>query len=434
MKKLLAIVMTGMVALGCVSAGCGLSAAKAEVPAEIAVAEVEKQETEAPATVAASPEANEEEAVEQVTSAPLAIEFTAEPEGDANGDSEKPDAAEQPGAATEPEESPAADASETEVPGTELPPADPTGAPEETVEATPEATIEVLDEHYAVVKDGTAVYADKACTQKLGEFAGTQTAWVDEVATYENGSLYEVRFDTEQSRGEAECEVGYFYAKAVERLTAAEGEQLAAKLSDARIVGGVRIPQVSFRYEAQPEETEQPTAPEGAYIDGDSVNVRAAANADSERVAQLDRYTPVTVLGSEKSIWNEIWYVVRFEGGEGYVHSDYVANAVAAEPEETEEPEQDERTLAEIIEETNPERGITVNAAWDTDELAMGSTVTLTMDVVGYDGLTCTVFWQCDKGDGWETVSEGEMAFSFVADEENVHWQWRAGVNITEVQ
>ena len=72
-----------------------------------------------------------------------------------------------------------------------------------------------------------------------------------------------------------------------------------------------------------------------------------------------------------------------------------------------------------------------MDVAWDAETPELGSTATLTMNLIGYDGLTYTVFWQCDKGDGWETVHEGTPSISFMVCEENVNWQWRAGVTIT---
>ena len=85
------------------------------------------------------------------------------------------------------------------------------------------------------------------------------------------------------------------------------------------------------------------------------------------------------------------------------------------------------------IDETNPDRRIDVYASWEGDELHLGDTVTLRMELIGYDGLACTVFWQCDRGEGFVDCDEtmGMSTLSFVVDEENAAWVWRAGVVVT---
>lgn len=104
------------------------------------------------------------------------------------------------------------------------------------------------------------------------------------------------------------------------------------------------------------------------------------------------------------------------------------------------EPADDETTeslLESIVETTNPDRQVNVVASWEKEELAIGDTLTLTAELTGYEGLTYTIFWQCDMGDGFETVdmATGHASIQFVVDEMNMLWRWRAGVSIdVEIQ
>ena len=87
------------------------------------------------------------------------------------------------------------------------------------------------------------------------------------------------------------------------------------------------------------------------------------------------------------------------------------------------------------IDETNPDRRIDVYASWEGDELHLGDTVTLRMELIGYDGLACTVFWQCDRGEGFVDIGEpNQYVFEFVVTDENQQWLWRAGVSIDPTQ
>ena len=438
---------------------------------------------------------------------------------------------------------------------------------------TPVPAVEAPDEHYAVVKSGTEVFADGNCTVGLGEFIGDQAVWLIDLG--QSGSLrrYEVRFDTRQSREEAQCEIGYFRAKPIDPMTAAEGDRLTRQLTgaNARVMEGVRVPQVEFRYakpeaaespdsepkateasdgepkvteapdgdlkateasdgeseaaeapdgepeatgasdgkpettgesegkpkatgepdgdlkatespdgepeaagaldgkpkatgasdgepkatgepdgkpevakapDGEPEATEAPDgepgaakgpeAPRSAIIHAERVDVHAAADRASEVVAQLASGAPVTLLGSAQCAGNGIWHRVRFAGGEGYVGGDVLIILTGtASGDALSGAGEDERALEEMVERTHPDRSIAVSAAWNAGAPDAGSTVTLTMDVQGYEGLTYRVFWQCDAGDGWETISEGETAHTFVLDEANANWRWRAGVRIT---
>lgn len=74
---------------------------------------------------------------------------------------------------------------------------------------------------------------------------------------------------------------------------------------------------------------------------------------------------------------------------------------------------------------------MTIDVSWDGDTLEYGDTVTMSMRLSGYEGLETSVFWQCDKGAGFETADEysGLEAFDISLNEENAQWTWRAGVH-----
>lgn len=85
-----------------------------------------------------------------------------------------------------------------------------------------------------------------------------------------------------------------------------------------------------------------------------------------------------------------------------------------------------------VIGSTNPDRQVNVVAFWENEKLAVGDMLTLTAQLTGYENLNYTIFWQCDKGSGYEDVevATGHPSIQFMVDEENMLWRWRAGVNI----
>ena len=67
------------------------------------------------------------------------------------------------------------------------------------------------------------------------------------------------------------------------------------------------------------------TYPEkSAKVNASSVNVRSGAGTENSVVATLSLNTPVKVTGEAKDGNGATWYKVKFDGGEGYMHSDYV--------------------------------------------------------------------------------------------------------------
>ena len=61
-----------------------------------------------------------------------------------------------------------------------------------------------------------------------------------------------------------------------------------------------------------------------ATVNASSVNVRSGAGTNHGVVATLSLNTKIKVSGEEKDSSGATWYKVKFDGGEGYMHSDYV--------------------------------------------------------------------------------------------------------------
>ncbi len=83
-------------------------------------------------------------------------------------------------------------------------------------------------------------------------------------------------------------------------------------------------PRVGKRYGLYQAAEEQPAIVVGSNL----VNVRADAGTSYDRVAQLVRYQPVTILGEKTASNGIVWYKIGFTRNgiyeEGYMHSSYI--------------------------------------------------------------------------------------------------------------
>lgn len=59
-------------------------------------------------------------------------------------------------------------------------------------------------------------------------------------------------------------------------------------------------------------------------VNASYVNVRSGAGTNNSVVATLSLNAAVTVVGEEKDSSGATWYKIKYDGGEGYMHSDYV--------------------------------------------------------------------------------------------------------------
>lgn len=131
--------------------------------------------------------------------------------------------------------------------------------------------------------------------------------------------------------------------------------------------------------------------------------------------------------------------------------------AETAEPDETKEPDAEETpaptespeatdtpvpTESPVPTETPAPavpRSVGISAASDTDPLQIGSRITLTAELSGYDGLDYVCCWQAAaaRSDGsivgeWRNVQNGGQTFTYVLTEENLLTAWRVCVSVNE--
>ena len=84
-------------------------------------------------------------------------------------------------------------------------------------------------------------------------------------------------------------------------------------------------------------------------------------------------------------------------------------------------------------------RSVGISVASDTDPLQIGSRITLTAELSGYDGLDYVCRWQAAaaRSDGsivgeWRNVQSGGQTFTYVLTEENLLTAWRVCVSVNE--
>lgn len=84
-------------------------------------------------------------------------------------------------------------------------------------------------------------------------------------------------------------------------------------------------------------------------------------------------------------------------------------------------------------------RSVGISVASDTDPLQIGSRITLTAELSGYDGLDYVCRWQAAaaRSDGsivgeWRNVQNGGQTFTYVLTEENLLTAWRVCVSVNE--
>jgi len=92
-----------------------------------------------------------------------------------------------------------------------------------------------------------------------------------------------------------------------------------------------------------------------------------------------------------------------------------------AEPETLTEETPAEQTGLELA-----EVGLTMS--WTDEYLVQGSLVTLTANVQDA-GTDYRLFWECDRGEGWEEIPGVEgTTYTFTLDAETLTYRWRAGI------
>lgn len=89
-------------------------------------------------------------------------------------------------------------------------------------------------------------------------------------------------------------------------------------------------------------------------------------------------------------------------------------------------------------ENTTP-KSVIVTTSYDTETLQLGSQITLTATLTGYEGLNYTCYWQyaAASSDGsiigeWQNAQSGELSFTYVLTEKNLLTAWRMCVTVNE--
>ena len=89
-------------------------------------------------------------------------------------------------------------------------------------------------------------------------------------------------------------------------------------------------------------------------------------------------------------------------------------------------------------ENTTP-KSVIVTTSYDTETLQLGSQITLTATLTGYEGLNYTCYWQyaAASSDGsiigeWQNAQSGDLSFTYELNEENLLTAWRMCVKVDE--
>ena len=117
-----------------------------------------------------------------------------------------------------------------------------------------------------------------------------------------------------------------------------------------------------------------------------TVNIRAAASMDADIIGQLSSNDRVTVLGIEGD-----WTKIQANGVVGYVYSKYLS---LPEPEEQNE-------VSSAV-----EQRINITANRDLGSLVPGDVLTLSAELIGFEGVDYALNWQVTRDGGdWEDIA-----------------------------
>lgn len=164
---------------------------------------------------------------------------------------------------------------------------------------------------------------------------------------------------------------------------------------------------------AKPEETVVPAIGTGKTTVA-GTNIRQKPSTDSARVAAIAEQGAQVEILAQGTVNSETWYAVRYGEYTGYMRGDLLSVKVA-------------------------QRAVTVTATYDTETLQIGSRVTLTASVEGYDGLEYTCCWQYASADAngnivgeWQNAQTDALSFTYELTGENLLTAWRAYVTVGE--
>jgi len=170
------------------------------------------------------------------------------------------------------------------------------------------------------------------------------------------------------------------------------------------------------------EETEEkPSFPEleglelieVTVAEGDA-DIREEADGMSLILDSLAKDTEIQVYYLE----GEDWAIIIIDDQLGYIYKDSLIGL--PEPEPVIDPENGEEVPTEMkVLIFSSRRKVT----------RIGSTITLSSVIEGFDGYEIRYQWECDQGDGLQNVpGANEETYSFIATEESLTWDWRLTV------
>lgn len=317
--------------------------------------------------------------------------------------------------------------------------------------------VPTLTSNYAYISGGTRLYKTAAKDKLLGTFAGTNPVRVIWQKDYYNEtgdveySLYQAVFYANGQRVE-----GYFYASALGFLTLRDEAELLDGSDELKIL--------TADFEFAADETPAPDYP---CTNTNAVNLRKGPAKSEEKLAQLADGTHVDVIEAVTNAAGEVWLKVTAGGKTGYVMASLVdgysaPKAEKPEAEPTEEPVAEEEPVTEPTEEPAPEeepevpveeqpeeepaeepvpapveRSVHVTFSKDADELTIGTTVTLTAELTGFENTSYTTVWQyCSvNADGeatgdWQDGEQDTLTHTYTLTESNMGLAWRMRVTI----
>lgn len=358
---------------------CGTPAFAEEQPQESTVAP-----TQAPS---ATPE---------VTATSEAVLFTLAP-------SETPAESEQPTA--EPNETPAESeqptAEPSEIPAeSEQPTAEPSATPAETEQP------EIVVPAYINAKADTDLYSDWSREHRIGKLTQDSVLLVTAVDELETGYVLSVVFDTEETLESEICASAYLRVAELPWLT--ESELIAftqeCALREPHMDDEFAVPLVAFE-SAKPAATEAPT-PEPTEL----------PELD-EALIPDETATPAPTLPA--------------------LEEELIPDAPTEAPDET--PGEAEEEEMEIVEDIPLNRFVSVSAAYNTEALQLGSEITLTAQLSGYENAAVSCVWQYAAANSegeiigeWQDSENTDLSFTYTLTAENLLTAWRMSVTVNE--
>lgn len=323
---------------------------------------------------------------------------------------------------------------------------------------TSQEFVPTLSSNYAYISGGTRLYQTAAKDKLLGAFTGMNTVRVIWQKDYYNEagdieySLYQAVFYAGGERVE-----GYFYASALGFITLKDEAELLDGSDELKIL--------TAKFEFAEEKAPAADTP---CLNTNAVNLRKGPAKSEPKVDKLAEGTHVDVIESVTNDAGEVWLKVTAGGKTGYVLASLVDGYSAPKAEEPEaEPAADEEPVEEPadepteepeaepaeepaeapeapeapVEEPVPapvERSVHVTFSKDADVLTIGTTVTLTAELTGFENTSYTTVWQyCSvNADGeatgdWQDGEQNTLTHTYTLTESNMGLAWRMRVTIT---